>query len=532
MPIKIYDDKLALHEAAPKVYGGYWRDAVAWVFSGGTWRRTYDPVDENLVTNSRMLNGSDYFTYIDGTVIGTPPPGWSAFSNAPSAGGNAYATYANSDLEYSRSYTFKAAQSRMFFQARIYVRQGETYNASAMIKRINLQVGRKSLDIYADGVPADRQSEYVQIITPFPTVPELVANTRAQCVFKALKDCLVQFNIGVGVDYNDSGDIQIQAPQVTKSSALLSYQATPRTVTYNAVLLDNSWMQFDHTLNLDQGTHHVESSVVMADDASDITMLLSRSDDLKTTGIGYSKSKHSMFVMSDGVIVAESEVVGSLPSNIVFGFGLWFDVSGGYVSNIRFHVNGKLVSRIKQVQPIVGSFDSIFGSKFYKTKGVTVEQFALYFNQTNYLFNLEEGSGNISRESVLGRLEPWFVTMAGIDDTDFRWIGKLLPQIITQPDPTYIGTMGANLNIPTTAAEWDKVQWRTQYGPIEGATDPVLVVVIGRTYDYGLTYHAEYSNRFGTVQTNTTRIVSSTTNLMATQSGRLMGTEEGNNITP
>ena len=116
---------------------------------------------------------------------------------------------------------------------------------------------------------------------------------------------------------------------------------------------------------------------------------------------------------------------------------------------------------------------------------------------------------------------------------DYGWIrGYGLPMILKQPDPTYVGTSGATLNIPTSAAGYDKVQWRTQYGPIEGATTPVLTVVLGTSYDYGLQYYAEYSNRFGTVQTNTTRIVSSKKNLMATQSGRLMGTEEGNNITP
>lgn len=527
MPITVYDNNGAPHKVAPKVYDGYWRNSVAWIYSGGAWRRTYDPSDENLITNSRMLNGSDYFTYSDGTVIGSTPPGWSAYSNTP-VGGNSYAIYSNNDAEYSRSYTFKAAQSRMFFQARVYVRQGETYNASAFVGAIDMQVGRKAFDIYADGIPGNKQPEYIQFITSFPTVPELTANMNVNCQFKALKDCIVQFNIGVGVDYNDSGDIQIDSPQITKSLVALPYQPTPLTVNYNAVLLDDSRFDFSRRIQMTQGTHHIESSVVVSPGHSDKIMILSRYDDINTSGIGYDSVANTLFVMADNVVVASTPVIGTMPVDSVFGFGLWFDVSGGYIQNIRLHVNGRLVAKILGQQPVVSAFDSIFGSRHYNLANIRIEQFAMFFNNINYLFNLEEGSGNqsvgVSTASSLS------ITIRGTENTNFRWVGKLLPVISSQPLSTYVGSIGSTTEISFGATGWDTIQWRTQYGDIVGATSSVLTVSIPADYNYDLVYHAVLSNRFGKVKTSTTTIIPYVGFRMATETGEIIVTEDDNNI--
>ncbi|AAP04360.1 hypothetical protein Aeh1ORF207w [Aeromonas phage Aeh1] len=525
MPIRIAGQNGELHYAAPKVYNGYWRNSVAWVYSGGAWRRTYDPTDENLLINSRLLNGTDYFIYADGRVIGFTPPGWSAYSNASQVGGNAYAYYSNREDEYSRAYTFKAANSRMFFQTRIYLRQGETYNASAFVHSINLQVGRKSFDIFVDGVASNKQSDYIQMINHFPTVPELKANTRVQATFKALKDCLVQFNIGVGVDYNDSGEIQVSQPMVTKSSALLSYQPTPKDTNYNAIIMKDTYMKLNKTLPPIAGTNHLESSVQLLDNASNRIMIIGYNNDISTSGIGVDISKNTLFVMAEDVITHEVQINQPIPKNQVFGAGIWFDVSGSYIKNIRLHANGELIARIPDTTSVVAATNFVFGSKQYPITGVIVEQFGMFVNGRNHIFNIEEGSGNISSETP----SPDNLTVDfGTDETKYEWLGALLPKITVQPADEYIGTSGMSVELVSSGSNYDAIEWRTQYGQIANSNTNNITVLVSDDYDYGLVYHAVYKNRFGSVETIKTKISAFPTpkKLMQTEKGEQLGTED------
>ncbi|ADM79845.1 hypothetical protein phiAS5_ORF0002 [Aeromonas phage phiAS5] len=525
MPIRIADQNGELHYAAPKIYNGYWRNAVAWVYSGGAWRRTYDPKDENLLINSRLLNGTDYFTYADGRVIGFTPPGWSAYSNAPQVGGNAYAYYSNREDEYSRSYTFKAASSRMFFQTRIYVRQGETYNASAFVHSINLQVGRKSFDIFVDGVPANKQSDYIQMLTQFPTVPDLKANTRVQCVFRALKDCLVQFNIGVGVDYNDSGEIRISQPMISKSSTLLSYQPTPKDTNYNAIILKGTYMKLNKQLPPSAGTNHIESSVQLLDNVSDKIMIVGHNNDISTSGIGVDIKKNTLFVMAENVITHEAAISYKIPLNQVFGAGIWYDVSGGYVKNIRLHANGELIARINETTSVVAATNFVFGSLQYPVDGLIVEQFGLFVNGKNHIFNVEEGDGNISSE--VPSTEQLSVSF-GSDDTKYEWLGALLPKVTVNPNEEYIATSGMKVELVSSGSNYDTIEWRTQYGSIANSNSNNIEITVADDYDYGLLYHAVYRNRFGSVSTTTTKISAFPTpkRLMSDENGNQMGTED------
>lgn len=522
MPIRIADQNGVLHNAAPKIYNGYWRNAVAWVYSGGAWRRTYDPKDENLLINSRLLNGTDYFTYADGRVIGFTPPGWSAFSNAPQVGGNAYAFYSNREDEYSRAYTFKAATSRMFFRTRIYLKAGETYNASAFVHSINLQVGRKSFDIYVDGVSSDKQKEYIQFVTQFPTVPELKAGMRVQSTFKALKDCLVQFNIGVGVDYNDSGEIQVSQPMVTKSSVMLAYQPTPVDANYNAIIMKDTYMKLNKTLPPIAGTNHLESSVQLLDDVSDRIMIIGYNNDISTSGIGVDIVKNTLFVMAENVITHEVPIITPIPKNQVFGAGIWYDVSGGYIRNIRLHANGDLIARIPDTTSVVAATNFVFGSKQYPIKGVIVEQFGMFVNGRNHIFNIEEGTGNISSETPSPDM---LAVDFGSDDTKYEWLGALLPKITVQPDSEYIGTSGMTVELKSSGSNYDTIEWRTQYGAIENSNSNNLSVIVSDTYDYSLVYQAVYKNRFGSVSTIKTKISEFPTprRLIQDEKGRSVG---------
>lgn len=528
MPIRISDGNGVLHYAVPRIHNGYWRGAVAWVYSGGAWRRTYDPKDENLLVNSRLLNGTDYFTYADGTVIGTTPPGWSAYSNSGSVGGNAYAYYSNTTDEYSRRYTFKATSSRMFFQSRIYVKQGETYNASTFVHSIQSQVGRKSFDIYVDNVSSNKQNEYIEFIKVFPTVPELVANTRVECVFKALKDCLVQFNIGVGVDYNDSGEIQISSPQVTKSNIMLDYQPTPKDVNYNAIILKQSWMDLSVSFAPLLGTNHIESSVIVGDDVNEKVMIIGNSTMTGTSGIGINTVNNTLFVMADNNIIVETPINVPIPHNKVFGAGLWYDVSGGYIKNIRLHANGVLIARITEVQPITGQVNFVFGSKQFPANDVIVEQFGLFVNSKNYTFNIEEGVGSVSSSAGDNAIS---VSFGGVFGVNHTWLGEFLPKITVNPDSTYDATTGMVLTIPSDATNYDTVLWRNQYGSM-GITTKDLVVTVDEDYDYDLVYHAVYTNRFGSVSTTNTKIIKLLGNVFSGESGDVLVTEDDEFISP
>ncbi|QAX99493.1 hypothetical protein AsFcp4_34 [Aeromonas phage AsFcp_4] len=525
MPIRVADQNGELHYAAPKLYNGYWRSAIAWVYSQGAWRRTYDPKDENLLINSRFLNGTDYFTYADGRVIGFTPPGWSAYSNASQVGGNAYAYYSNREDEYSRAYTFKAANSRMFFQTRIYLKAGETYNASAWVHSINLQVGRKSFDIYVDDVPSNKQSDYIQVTKAFPTVPELVANTRVQSTFKALKDCLVQFNIGVGVDYNDSGEIQVSQPMVTKSGVMLAYQPTPVDANYNAIILKDSYMKLNKTLPPIAGTNHIESSIQLMDTVSDRVMIIGYNNDISTSGIGVDIKKNTLFVMAENVITHETPILKTIPINQVFGAGIWYDVSGSYIKNVRLHANGELIAKISDTTSVAAATNFVFGSKQYPVKGVIVEQFGVFVNNRNHIFNIEEGTGNISSETP----SPDALTVDfGSDDTKYEWLGALLPKITTQPAQEYTGGVGMQVELTSAGSGYDAIEWRTQYGPIENSNTNNIVVAVNDTYDYSLVYNAVYKNRFGSVSTIKTKISAFPTpkKLLQTEKGNQLGTED------
>lgn len=529
MPIRVSGDNGVLQYAVPRIHNGYWRGAVAWVYSGGAWRRTYDPKDENLLVNSRLLNGTDYFTYADGTVIGTTPPGWSAYSNSGSVGGNAYAFYSNTANEYSRRYTFKATSSRMFFQSRVYIKQGETYNASVYVHSINSQVGRKSFDIYVDNVNAANQRDYIEIVSAFPTVPDLVADTRVNCVFRALKDCLVQFNIGVGVDYNDSGEIQISSPQVTKSTVMLDYQPTPKDVNYNAIILKNSWMDFNRSFSPLAGTNHVESSVVLGDGVSENIMIIGNSTATGTSGIGINTVDNTLFVMADNTVIAETVINVPIPINKVFGAGLWYDVSGGYIKNIRLHANGVLIARILDVQPITGQVNFVFGSKQFPVNGLTVEQFGLFINSKNHIFNIEEGSGSVSSEAET--VNALTVTFGGVFGVNHEWLGELLPKITVNPDAEYEATTGMTLTIPSDATDYDSVLWRSQYGSMDITTKD-LVVIVDENYNYDLVYHVVYTNRFGSVMTTNTKITRLLANVVSGESGEAFVTEDNVLISP
>lgn len=501
MPIKVFDSNIGqMREASSRVYSSYWRNTAAWVFSQGAWRRTYDPTDENLLSNSRMLNGTDVYSYVNGTNVGAAPPGWTYYANTSDGLNAAYAYYSSNLDEYSRKYTFYADGSRMFFQGRVFVRAGSTYNANMYVEDAAVSYGRHIARISVDNVPETQWGDYIQIVTDFPKMGDLT--NRINCKFTVKKDCVIALNVGVGIDYNDSGYVTINKPMVSKTLAMIDYQPTAKDITYNAVYLMNSWFDYNQTIQATNGTHRLEGSMTIeSQNANQYLMFISRNYNNTTDGVGIDTRANKLVVIQGGRVVAESQMIRELVKDQVVGLGIWFDISGGYISNVRLHMNGQLVALIEQRTLTMGTMNTLFGSPLFPTSGVIIEQFALYLNNKTYLFNLEEGSGPV----VTSTHTVSVAQVAGEEGTDFVW-WAILPMIAKQPDPVYEVHIGDTVDVTISAANWSTVEWRTiPGGAIQGADTETLTVPITADFDFERVYYAVYRTRFGAISTRSFR---------------------------
>jgi len=286
--------------------------------------------------------------------------------------------------------------------------------------------------------------------------------------------------------------------------------------------MDNSWMTLNQSFSPLAGTNHIESSMIIGDTTNEILLIGNRTS-LYSSGIGVDLVNNKLFVLADNQKVSEFNLSTPLIRNQVFGLGLWYDVSGGYIKNIRLHANGALIAKIDPIQPVTGQVNFVFGTDQYPCIDLTVEQFGMFLNEKNYTFNIEEGSGNTSAAMN----NPLNVTF----NNSFRWLGTLLPKITYQPAYEYIGDSGMVVTITTDGTDYDTIEWRNQYGSL-GINTNDLIITVDDNYDYTQTFYAVYKNRFGSVLTNTTKIIKSTVNLMVNEDGRAIVTEDSELITP
>lgn len=503
MPIKVSDNVGVMRDASPRIFSGYWRNTAAWVFSDGAWRRTYDPSDENLLTNSRMMNGTDYYTYINGETVGYAPPGWTWFSNTPDGQSNAYAVYSANLDEYSRGYKMISNGSRLFMTSRVYARAGSTYEASVYIDEISVISGRRVASITIDGIPATEYSKYFVIDKDFERMGNI--NGRISSKVRVLKDCVLAFNIGIGVDANDTGYVRVNRPMLSKTSKLIDYQPTPKSVVYNAVYLVDSMISPVGGIQTTNGTYHMEfSGIIENANRGQYLVMVSRKGSTQTNEIAIDLTNHRLVTMVDGVVTNTTNLIRAIPSDQIVGIGMWFDIVGGYVKNIRLHINGQLVGLIESQTITLSRVDTFIGSGIHKTSGVIVEQFSFHVGDTSYCFNLEEGSGSTTKSSY----SEITASFNGSEGTDFIW-WAVIPMITLQPNPTYNATTGDTVTITTEATDWSTVEWRTQHGPIAGAMSPVLTIQVTADFDYTQEFYAVYKTRFGSMSTNKAVIVDS-----------------------
>lgn len=510
---------------------GAWRSISVWIYSNGTWTQSYDPNEENLISNSRLLNGTDYFTYTDGSTSGYTPPGWTMYTE-PETQGNAWATFSYNDLEYSRSYTFRVEGSRLFMQGRIYCEKDATYTASAVVDRLVLgSTPRKVFDVWADKVLSSGQKDYIEIITPFPNSEDIIVGERVECVFRMKQDSIVQMNMGIGVDYQDRGEIQVSKPQVSRSSSMLPYVPTPRDVNYNAVELISSYFSLDKDIVTKVGAHYLEASIVLNTEYTDMLIFGRQNGTGNPSGIGIREENGNKYLTvydhntnASGGVVADSILIKDIPVGSIVGIGLHFELESNGVKNIRFQLNGETIAHIPEQTFWTGNIDSVFGSDDSVNESITVEQFNLKSDDVQMCFNLEEAQGSVITSGcgdITGEIQ-------GLEGIDFNWIKAVFPLITLHPN-SFSTNYGDTVTIRAEGLNYDSIQWFLNNEEIDGANSEDYSFVIDPLYDFDSSYHAEFKNRFGVANTNASYITLAGGNeiTVTTESGDTLIDESG-----
>ncbi|AFN39424.1 hypothetical protein F485_gp018 [Aeromonas phage CC2] len=495
MANKVYKNGV-VHDTIPSIYKNNWHRSVPWVFSNGAWHRAYDLGDENLLANSRMLNGTDIFCYSDGVVIGNVPPCYTVYNNSTNTGNNAFAISFNQDNENTKGYTFRTIDSRMFFQTRISLKAGKTYTASVMVKNNDLTLVHSGVlaDIYMDnGEPIDN---YLTFKTKFDNNPLIgEERTRIYSTFTAKKDCLIQFNFGVGVRYNTNGDFSFDSPMVTNTNILIDYQPTPHVLTNEAIILNgDAGFSTTGSLMVANKTHKVSGGLVIGDIATELVIASKNVGDI-STGMGINLETNTFWVKTPDGVYHTKPLKRPLPRNNSIGVAVWFDVSNGFAQNIRLYVNGEVYARITDPYLSLDTgLNTVFG---LNSNNITIEQFEIYMDGNSHLFNISN-QGNGKLVSTDGKL---VLDIVG----DTIWWSTVAPKITKQPQVIYNAQVGDTVVIESDCDRFSTVQWKTSRG-VEVGNSKNLEIEVTPTLDTSIFYYAIYKNSYGQVTTRSTRI--------------------------
>lgn len=495
MANKVYKDGVA-HDAIPSVFKNNWHRSVPWVFSNGAWHRAYDLGDENLLANSRMLNGTDLYYYSDGTKIGNVPPTFTVYNNSTNTGFNAFAINFNQDNENTKGYMIRTINSRMFFQTRISLTAGKVYTASVVVKNNDDTLIHSGVlaDIYMDN--GDPVSDYLTFTKQFETNPQ-IGNTRTRIysTFTAKVDCTIQFNFGIGVRYNTNGNFSFDSPQVTQTNKLIDYQPTPHVLTNEALILNsNAGFASEGPLMVANKSHKISGGVVLGNTANEL-IIASKNVGNISTGMGVDLVNNMFWVKTPDGVYHKKALKSAIPRNNSVGVAVWFDVSNGFAQNIRFYVNGEVYARITEPYlSLDNGINTVFG---LNSNGIIVEQFEIYMDGESYLFNISNlGNGKLT--STDGKL-----TLDILGQT--TWWSDVAPKITLQPNVLYESSVGDTVVIETTCERYSSVVWKNSRGDILGDTEN-LSIVVTPDLDTSIYYFATYSNSYGQVVTRSTRI--------------------------
>ncbi|ADQ53104.1 conserved hypothetical protein [Aeromonas phage 65] len=495
MATKIYKEGVA-HDATPNIFHNNWHRSVPWVFSKGAWHRAYDIGEENLLSNSRMLNGSDIYMYANNTKIGHVPPCYTIYNNSFNTGNNAFAMYFNQDNENTRGYTFRAIDSRIFFQTRLSLKKDKVYTASVMVRNNDETLVHSGVlaDIYMDN--GEDSSDYLTFTKKFDDHP-LVNNTRTSIysTFTAKQDCVIQFNFGIGVRYNTNGNFSFDSPQVTTTNKVIDYHPTPQTITNESIIFNRAaGFVANQPLMVANRSHKISGGLILSDSADELT-IASKDVGNVSTGIGIDLIKNEFWVKTPDGIYHRSKLKYNIPRSISIGISVWFDVNNGFANNIRLYVNGEVYARI--TEPYL-SLDNGLNTVFGKNgSGIRIEQFEIFLDDVSYLFNISNNGDN-KLTSTNGKLE---LDIEG----DVTWWSTVAPKITLQPNMVYIANIGDTVVIDVDAERYDSVEWHDSRGNIVRNQKQLSIGITAET-DLSIFYFASFINPYGTVSTRTTRI--------------------------
>lgn len=472
-------------ETLPQIFVyDFWIPANTWVFTDGLWRRTYDPGFVNLINNSRMLNGTDIMVN-QGKVKGISPIDWT-LGSFPT--GNGYSYGSATQEEQVTSYRFVSEQSRHYYVSRIQVQAGSDYVASAYIDEITIKNNLKVLQVVGE-------TASIQLDVDFPASKDIKKGL-VSVKFKARTSGLIQFKIGAGVDNYGDADVTISRPQVTRSIDVIEWQPTPIVAPFYGVRLLNSYFSSENVITTTTGEYTFDATLRIDNNITDAVMLFGRNEDAGYSGVGITSTHFCVF--RNGVIDKQTVLSKPLPVDQLIGIKVIWKKTGNYINDIRFYLNGELISRIDTTL-YSGNINCMFGSEYTRTRNITVQSISTNLGRL-YAFNIDEAEGNI----LWDRNKQIKLIIAGDSMIDFVWIEDSSPPVIITDVTEQSAEVGDQIRFFADAVFYKSVQWYKDDIAIPGATGVELKITV-TDESYGV-YHAVFTNEFAVTDTSRVRL--------------------------
>lgn len=494
-------------DVLPLIHNGEdWITCIPWIFSKGLWRRLYDPGFVNIITNSRLINGTDV-SVTQGKVSGVTPVGWTL---STITAGSSYSISNFTQEEQVKNIRFVSEQSRHFYVTRFQVEAGETYTASANIERINVKNPRKSLQVLGE-------TASIEIDVDFLPTSQMQLG-RNSIHFTARTSGIVQFRMGACVDASGDADIIISRPQVTRSFMNMEWQPTPIVPPFYGVNLINSYMS-SKLITYSDGEYNIDATIKLESNRDRPNMLFGRDEQSGFSGIAFDEDK--MYLYSSGRREKEVTFSKSIPLKRLVGIKVIWKKSGNYVSDVRFYLNSELIGRIQSTM-YSGNIDSLFGYQGNKTTNLTVQSFSMQLDSM-YMFNLDEGEGFVIKDR-----QGHSLTLYGNEFIDFVWVRDSSVPIIITDATDQSAEIGEYARFFADATFYISAQWFKDGNPIPNATSSEYFIQSVSESDYG-TYQCVFQNEYGKESTSLVRLKSTTDKSMRllTERNDILTTEDG-----
>lgn len=487
--------------------GTDWQTCIPWVFSNDMWRRTIDPGFVNLITNSRMIHGTD-ISVSQGKISGFTPVGWTLGTMTT---GSSYSASNFTQEEQVKSVRFVSEQSRHYYITRVQVEAGNIYSASAFIEQIGTRNQRKVLAIVGE-------SASIEIDVDFPISKEIKLGQN--CIqFYARTSGTVQLRVGAGVDAAGDADVTISRPQITRSFEVIEWQPTPIVAPFYGINMVDSYLTPSKLLTYSDGEYSLDVTLRVENRFSRPVMLFGRNESQGFSGIGF--DEHSVYVYRDGYQDRFANLSKPIPTKRLIGLKVIWRKSGNYVSDIRFYLNSELIGRIPS-SLYSGNIDSVFGYEQNRSTNLTIQSFNIKLNKL-LAYNVDEGQGNIIED----RNNDITMKLFGDEHSNFIWVSDMSPPIIIVDTFDQSATIGEQVRFYADATFYLTAQWYHDDVAIPNANSSELTINSVTENDFGV-YYCEFQNEFGKTRTSSARLKDPNDHTLriSTEDGMILTTED------